>query len=122
MEDVVLEMVIYFYEKTRLDSLCLAGGVAMNSKMNGRILQESPFKNVWLPSSADDAGCSLGACFFYWNQVLGNKRQFVLEHDYWGPGFTNEDVKNALDCINRISIPSLTWFFVKRSLKDENDL
>lgn len=97
VEDVVIEMCNYLHDKTKLDSLCLAGGVTMNSKMNGRILVETPFKNVWIPSSADDAGTSVGACFYYWNQVLGNERSFVLEHDYWGPEYSNVEIKAYLD-------------------------
>lgn len=97
VEDVVLEMCTYLYEKTGSSNLCMAGGVAMNSKMNGRIQNESPFENVWIQPNADDAGGSLGACFYYWNQVLGNPRSFTMVHDYWGPGFSDEQIKAALD-------------------------
>jgi len=97
VEDVILEMCNYLYEKTGINTICLAGGVAMNSKMNGRILMESPFESVWVQPSADDAGCSIGACFYYWNQVLGRDREFVMEHDYWGPRYSNEEIKQALE-------------------------
>lgn len=97
VEDVVLEMCDYLAEKAKLDTLCLSGGVAMNSKMNGRILLESPFSKVWVQPSADDAGTSIGACFYFWNQVLGNKRHFVMDHDYWGPGYSDQDIKRVLD-------------------------
>lgn len=97
VEDVVLEMCNYLAEITGLDTICLSGGVAMNSKMNGRILLESPFSNVWVQPSADDAGTSIGACFYYWNHILQNKRNFVMDHDYWGPGFSDEEIRNALD-------------------------
>lgn len=97
VEDVVIEMCNYLHEKTGLDTLCLAGGVTMNSKMNGRLLEETSFKNVWVPSSADDAGTSVGACYYYWNQILGKERSFVLSHDYWGPGYSDEQIKTALE-------------------------
>jgi carbamoyltransferase len=97
VEDVVIEMCIHLHEKSKMETLCLAGGVTMNSKMNGRILTETPFENVWIPSSADDAGTSIGACFYYWNQVLGKERSFVLEHDYWGTEYTNDQIKAYLD-------------------------
>ncbi len=97
VEDVVLEMCRYLAEKTGLDTLCLSGGVAMNSKMNGRILLESPFSKVWVQPSADDAGTSIGACFYFWNQILANKRNFIMDHDYWGPGFSDDEIKKALD-------------------------
>ncbi|GAA5262985.1 carbamoyltransferase family protein [Methanocalculus sp. MC3] len=97
IEDVVLEMCDYLSEKTKLDTLCLSGGVAMNSKMNGRILFESQFSNVWVQPSSDDAGTSIGACFYFWNHVLGNERNFVMNNDYWGPDFSDKEIKTALD-------------------------
>ena len=96
VEDIVLEMCEYLYEKTKCRELCLAGGVAMNSKMNGRILEEGPFNRIWVQPSADDAGCSIGACFYYWNQILGKDRVFQMEHDYWGPGSTNGEIEKVL--------------------------
>lgn len=96
VEDVVLDLCRYLYPKTKSKNLCLAGGVAMNSKMNGRILNETPFEEVWVQPSADDAGCSIGACFYYWNEVLGKKRQFIMRHDYWGPEFSNREIKEAI--------------------------
>lgn len=68
----------------------------MNSKVNGRIVAESPFKKIWVQPSADDAGCSIGACFYYWNEVLGNNRVFQMAHDYWGPGYSNNEIKKVL--------------------------
>tara|TARA_R110002110_G_scaffold269913_1_gene485611 strand:- start:4944 stop:6680 length:1737 start_codon:yes stop_codon:yes gene_type:complete len=97
VEDVIIEMCEWAHQKTGLSSLCLAGGVTMNSKMNGRILRETSFENIYIAPSADDGGVSLGACFYYWNHVLGNERSFEMTHDYWGPGFSNDEIKAALD-------------------------
>jgi carbamoyltransferase len=97
VEEIGLEMAVWLHEKTGLEALCLAGGVFMNSRMNGLLLKNSPFSKVWVQPSADDAGGSLGSCFFYWNQVLGKEREFIMEHDYWGPGFDEDEIKRALD-------------------------
>ena len=97
VEDVVLEMCEYLYNKTQLDTLCLSGGCTMNSKMNGRIQKESPFKDVWVAPSSDDAGCSIGAAFYYWNQVLEQPRYFEMTNDYFGPEYTDVQIKEALD-------------------------
>ena len=97
VEDVVIEMCEWLHDKTGLTSLCLAGGVAMNSKMNGRILRETSFEDIYIAPSADDGGVSLGACFYYWNHVLENERSFEMKHDYWGPGFSDSEIKQALD-------------------------
>lgn len=96
VEDVILKMCRYLYVKTKNRNLCLAGGVAMNSKMNGRILEEGPFRRIWIQPSADDAGCSIGACFYYWNLILKKERCFRMEYDYWGPTYTDEQIEGLL--------------------------
>jgi carbamoyltransferase len=65
--------------------------------MNGRIFHESPFTNFFIQPAAGDAGCSVGAAYYVWNQRLGNRREFVMNHAYWGPGFTNDECRAALD-------------------------
>lgn len=100
VEDVVLEAVNYLHRTTELDALCLAGGVVMNSKMNGRILKESPFTDIYIQPSADDAGASLGACFYWWQQIEKKPRNFIMEHDYWGPGYSNQEIQEVLDSLS----------------------
>ena len=97
LEDTALYLVERIKEMTGEDNLCMAGGVAFNSVMNGRIFHESPFRNFFIQPAAGDAGCSVGAAYYVWNQKLGNRRDFVMNHAYWGPGFTNEQCRAALD-------------------------
>jgi carbamoyltransferase len=97
LEDVVLHLVRALHERTGEENLCLAGGVAFNSVMNGRIMGEGPFKRVFVQPVAGDAGCSLGAAYATWHQLLGKPRSFVMDHAYLGPGFTNEQCMAALE-------------------------
>jgi len=85
------------YEITGSDNLCYAGGVALNSVANGKIKKISPFKNVFIQPSANDAGTALGACYYLYNAILKNERAFVFEHPYYGPKFTDEQCKIALN-------------------------
>jgi len=96
LEDVVLRLLEGLHEQTGEESLCLAGGVAFNSVMNGRIITESPFKRVFIQPAAGDAGCSLGAAFLTYNSILQNRRVFEMDHAYWGPSFSNEECADAL--------------------------
>ncbi|HMQ04649.1 MAG TPA: carbamoyltransferase C-terminal domain-containing protein [Pyrinomonadaceae bacterium] len=96
LEDTALYLVEQIKEMTGEDDLCMAGGVAFNSVMNGRIFHETPFSRFFVQPAAGDAGCSLGAALMVWHQVLGRKREFTMEHAYWGPGFTNEECRAAL--------------------------
>ena len=97
LEDTAIHLVKQIKEMTGEENLCLAGGVAFNSVMNGRIFHETPFKNFYVQAAAGDAGCSLGAALMVWHQKLGNPRDFVMNHAYWGPGFSNEECRVALD-------------------------
>jgi carbamoyltransferase len=96
LEDVVLHLLEGLHKQTGEESLCLAGGVAFNSVMNGRIINESPFKRVFIQPAAGDAGCSLGAAFLTHNMILKNRRVFEMDHAYWGPSFSNEECADAL--------------------------
>lgn len=97
LEDTAIYLVKQIKEMTGEENLCMAGGVAFNSVMNGRIFHETPFKNFYVQPAAGDAGCSLGAALMVWHQKLGNPRTFVMNHAYWGPGFSNEECRVALD-------------------------
>ncbi len=97
LEDTAIHLVKQMKEMTGEENLCLAGGVAFNSVMNGRIFHETPFKNFYVQPAAGDAGCSLGAALMVWHQKLGNPRDFVMNHAYWGPGFSNEECRSTLD-------------------------
>lgn len=97
LEDTAIYLVKQIKEMTGEENLCMAGGVAFNSVMNGRIFHETPFKNFYVQAAAGDAGCSLGAALMIWHQTLGNPRRFVMNHSYWGPKFTNEECQKALD-------------------------
>ena len=97
LEDTAIYLVGQIKEMTGEENLCMAGGVAFNSVMNGRIFHETPFKNFFVQPAAGDAGCSVGSALMVWHQLLGNKREFLMDHAYFGPGFTNDECRAALD-------------------------
>ena len=97
LEDTAIHLVKQIKEMTGEENLCMAGGVAFNSVMNGRIFHETPFKNFYVQAAAGDAGCSLGAAYYVWHQILNNPRKYVMNNAYWGPKFTNEECQKALD-------------------------
>ncbi|MGD9588983.1 MAG: carbamoyltransferase [Pyrinomonadaceae bacterium] len=97
LEDTAIHLVHQLKEMTGEEDLCMAGGVAFNSVMNGRIFHETPFKRFFVQPAAGDAGCSIGAAYHVWHQKLGNPRGFVMEHAYWGPGFTSDECRAAIE-------------------------
>jgi carbamoyltransferase len=75
----------------------MAGGVALNSVANGRIVRELPFENVYIQPAAGDSGGALGAALYVYHVLLGQPRRFVLEHGYWGKEFGDEEARRFFD-------------------------
>jgi carbamoyltransferase len=84
------------HEKTKLDTLCLAGGVALNSVANGKIFDQTPFRRVFVQPAASDDGTALGAAFFVWNVYLKHPRSYIMESALTGPEFDDEACRRAL--------------------------
>jgi carbamoyltransferase len=96
-EEVVLRMVRDLHERTGLENLCMAGGVALNCGANGRVIREGPFRNLWVQPAAGDAGGALGAALFAEHCVLERPRRFRMDHAFWGPSFSDEEIRRFLD-------------------------
>jgi carbamoyltransferase len=96
-EEVVLRMVRDLHQRTGLSNLCMAGGVALNCVANGRIIRESPFQQLWVQPAAGDAGGALGAALFVENCVMGRPRKLRMDHAYWGPRYSDEEIRRFLD-------------------------
>jgi carbamoyltransferase len=97
LEEVVLGLLRTLAEKTGLTDLCLAGGVALNCTMNGKVLAETPFERVYIQPAAYDAGTSLGAALYVKHHILGAPRDFVMDHTYWGLEYSREACRAALE-------------------------
>jgi carbamoyltransferase len=97
LEEVLVRHWNALAKKTGQKSLCLAGGVAFNCLANGKIFDTTPFENVYVQPAAGDAGLSVGAAFAVEHQVLGKPRQFVMEHAYWGPGYSRAAIRAAVE-------------------------
>jgi len=99
-EEVLLAMANHLHRETGLTRLCLAGGVALNSVANGRILRETPFEELYVQPSAGDGGGAVGAALFGYHMVLGKPRQFVMRHAAWGQEYTPGDIATFLEAQN----------------------
>ncbi|MDD5679082.1 MAG: carbamoyltransferase [Kiritimatiellae bacterium] len=100
-EEIVLRMARTAKALTRLDHLCLAGGVALNCVANGRLLREGPFKNIWIQPASGDAGGALGAALMVWHAVQNQPRAADGIHDrmqgsYLGPVFDETEIEAFL--------------------------
>ena len=101
-QEIVLKMVKHVREITRMNNLCLAGGVALNCVANGEILRSKIFDDIFIQPAAGDAGGAIGSAMIAWYQYLDNKRTVEKNTDcmqgcYLGPEFSNDQIKEYLD-------------------------
>ncbi len=97
LEEVYLGMLRKIASRTKSRSVCLAGGVAFNCVANGKVFDSTPFEHVYVHPAAGDAGLAVGAALYVWHQKLGKPRSFAMEHAYWGPGYSHEEIWRAID-------------------------
>ncbi len=96
-EDVLLHMARHLQQRTGLKRLCLAGGVALNSVANGRLLRESGFDEIFVQPAAGDGGGALGAALWAHHVVGGRPRKFEMAHAYWGDEHSNGSIVDYLN-------------------------
>jgi carbamoyltransferase len=90
-EEAFFHLLETLQRRTGMTDLALAGGCAMNSVANGKVTRNSKFRRVFVQAAAGDAGGAVGAAFAVWHR-LGGARSFTMDHAYWGPAFTAQDV------------------------------
>jgi len=95
-EEIGIHLADELQGMTDEQNLCLAGGVALNCVMNGKILRESRFRDVFVQPMANDAGTSLGAALYAYHVVLGHPRVMKLQTIALGPQFDNDAIEAAL--------------------------
>ena len=98
-EEIVLRLTKNIAIKYKIKNLCLAGGVALNCVVNGKILKEKLFENIWIQPAAGDAGGSLGAALAYWHHELKMPREDFkdqMKGSYLGPKLKNNFIEEKL--------------------------
>lgn len=109
LEDVMMDLVKYCKDKTGQDNLCIAGGVALNSVLNGRLSRELGFKEVFIPPYPGDDGVAFGCCAYglFGNQAIKKKEEKddLSKPPVWkepispylGPSYSYDDIQRAID-------------------------
>lgn len=115
-EEAFFHLINHLHDKHRLDSLTLAGGCAMNSVANGKVVRQSPFRRLYVQSAAGDAGGAIGAAIYAWHQseqseaavtnpqapicVLAGDALIgrpVMDHAYLGPSANDDEIAELLN-------------------------
>jgi carbamoyltransferase len=95
-EEIVLGCLKSLHEAVPMENLVTAGGCALNGVCNSRILRETSFKHSYIQCAASDDGTAIGAALHVWNAVLGRQRAGSIDHAYWGPEHSEQEMEAAL--------------------------
>ncbi len=101
-EDLILKIANAVYKETlrltqgKLENLCIAGGVGLNSVANGILLRHGPFKRIFVQPAAGDDGGAMGAALYVYSGILNKKRTYTQTTSYLGPEFSEKDIEKIL--------------------------
>ena len=95
-EKAMMSVVNLALGKTAAKSLCLAGGVALNSKANGKIVASGAIERIFVQPAASDDGVALGAALAPYLDDNGRLPNKAMRHGYWGPSFDDDAIEKAL--------------------------
>ncbi|MFB0924463.1 MAG: carbamoyltransferase C-terminal domain-containing protein, partial [Vicingaceae bacterium] len=99
-EELIFHILNHLQKRTGLENICIAGGVAQNSVANGKILEKTTFKNVYIPSAGHDAGTALGGALWLYNHILEKDRLPAIYDAYTGAKFSTEEIEVVLKAEN----------------------
>jgi len=123
IEETVILIARNLYGHTGIENICLAGGLFLNCVLNHKILEETPFKRVFVQPASGDSGGALGVAAYIYNSLLRNQRTYVMDGAYLGPEFSSVHIKRAL--INQglnfkeLEYPELVSYIARKIAQDE---
>ncbi|MFA5484709.1 MAG: carbamoyltransferase [Candidatus Pacearchaeota archaeon] len=97
LEEIIIKILNYLYNETKIKYVVISGGIGLNSLINGKILKKTPFQKIWISPDPGDGGSSIGAAFYLYNTLLNNKRVFKFNNIYLGPKYSSKEIKDFLE-------------------------
>lgn len=97
LEKMVLAKAGYLRDRVGTENLCIAGGVAMNSVANGKLLRSRLFRHIYIPPACGDAGGAMGAAALAYAQLVGKcVPQEPLANACLGPDYSSGEIAMLL--------------------------
>jgi len=97
LENIALILTKRLIKQTNIRNLCIGGGVGMNCKMNGFIYQSGLVDDIFIQPASSDEGTALGAALYVAYDKFRIDPRFKMIHTFWGPQFSNEDIRQFLE-------------------------
>lgn len=85
------------YKKVPTEKVSMAGGCALNSVANGKLLLETPFRETCIQPAAGDDGLALGAALYVSNSILKEGKRWVMKNSYLGDEYSDSFIKSELE-------------------------
>lgn len=118
-EDVVFEQLNYLYDKYKINNLCMAGGCAFNSVLNGKIKKRTGFRNIYIHSNAGDAGGALGAALIASSENDKNFKNVNISTSSFGNIYSSNDIeKNVVNYFKKNKLYNFEKFHHEDKLLD----
>ncbi|MCA8911220.1 MAG: carbamoyltransferase, partial [Planctomycetes bacterium] len=95
LEQAFVHLANLVRRRTGLTGLCLAGGVTLNGVANGKLLELTDFKHIYVQPAAGDDGTALGAAA--WQSARAGQPRFEMKHAYWGSSFSDDEIRRELE-------------------------
>jgi len=96
-EEVYIGIMSHIALETKAVNLCLGGGVALNAKANGLVLDRTNFENLYIFGASGDSGAALGAALLAWYQNNKEVPRTPINNLCLGKKYSDEEIKLALD-------------------------
>jgi len=96
-EDIFFHMLNSYLKEHPSKNISIAGGCGYNSVANGKVTQRSPIENVYVQAAAGDSGGAIGAAYTVWHKINPGRRAPAMTHAYYGPAFSDAELKKAID-------------------------
>lgn len=114
-EEALFHLLLDLNRRHGLDAVALAGGCAMNSVANGKVLRQTPFKRIYIQSAAGDAGGAIGSALQVWHQVANGRLRpaarstasilvgdvdtgrSIMDHAYLGPSYAEDAIHSLIE-------------------------
>ncbi len=96
LEEAGLRISRWTLEKSGTKNLCLAGGVALNCSMNGRLWRDLPLDGIFVQPASSDSGTAIGAALLAHVELTGERPDAEMRHAYLGPEYSDMEIEDAI--------------------------
>lgn len=90
------------YSATGSSNICIAGGAGLNCVANSKILENTPFNNIFIQPAATDDGNAIGCAMYGWHKIANRKKRFYMGNAYLGRTYSGKEIAA---CLKKCRIP-----------------